>query len=55
MRESLSTLHSNAHHFVAVILPLFYEHETLLLLCDSKEHIDLAYSKSGQFISTCSS
>jgi hypothetical protein len=52
-RIALHTTLSNAHHFVAVILPLFYEHETLLVLCDSKQHIDLAYSEHGRLLTTC--
>jgi len=53
-RIALYSTLSNAHHFVAVILPLFYEHEALLVLCDSKQHIDIAYSKYGRHLSTCS-
>lgn len=54
-RIALHTTLGNAHHFVAVILPLFYEEKTLLLLCDSKQQIDLAYSEYGRLLSTCSS
>ena len=37
-RITLHTTLSNANHFVAVILPLFYNRVTLLLLYDDKLH-----------------
>ena len=39
--------------YVAVILPPFYEPDTPLLLCGTKEHIQSAYSEHGRlFLST---
>ena len=41
-RIALRSAFTNAHHFAAVILPHFYQHDTLDLLCNNKEHIQLA-------------
>ena len=55
MRTVLHTTLRNAHHFVAVILPLFYDLNTLLLLCYSKQHVEHTYSEYGKLLSTSSS
>ena len=49
-RIALHSALTNAHHFAAVILPHFYQHDTLDLLCNNKEHIQLAYSEYGQLL-----
>jgi hypothetical protein len=41
---------SNAHHFIAVILPLFYKEERLHLLFDTKQHIDAGYGKFAKYL-----
>ena len=53
-RIALRTTLSNAHHFVAVILPLFYDCETLLFLFDSKQHIDDVYGQYGHHLLSAS-
>ena len=49
-RITLRTALSNAHHFVGIILQHFYNLELFLLLFDTKQHIDDAYSVYNQRI-----
>ena len=51
-RLALRSALAHSHHFAAVILSLFYEHETLLLLCDTPEHIESIYSEHARLLST---
>ena len=54
-RITLHTILSNAHHFAAIILSHFYDPELLLILFDTKQHIDDIYSRYGQYITSSSS
>src|SRR5436190_13233583 len=44
-RITLRTTLSNAHHFAVIILSHFYDPELLLILFDTKQHIDDIYSR----------
>ena len=51
-RLALRNAVAHSHHFAAVILSLFYERETLLLLCDTPEHIESIYSEYARLLFT---
>jgi hypothetical protein len=53
-RLALRSALTNAHHFTAIILPLFMRRTTLGQLCDTKQHIDDAYSIFGGLVASSS-
>lgn len=54
-RMALRSTLSNAHHFAAVLLPLFYDAETLDLLCKDKQSTDATHSEFARRLDASSS